>query len=80
MNDQLRVVKPLPERVYSCPNCIISLDGDYKASINVLKRTTGRSFNAGRSLGDTPPVKQKNEFVNLRSHCQPPKRWEYVMK
>ncbi len=62
-----RVVKPLSERVHSCPNCGISLDRDYNASINVLKRTTGRSFAACGGLGVILPVKQEISFVNLRS-------------
>jgi putative transposase len=66
-NCEERVVKPLSERVHSCPNCGVSLDRDYNASINVLKRTTGRSFAACGGLGDTPPVKQEISLVNLRS-------------
>lgn len=69
-NCEERVVKPLSERVHSCPNCGISLDRDYNASINVLKRTTGRSFTACGGLGDAPPVKQEISFVNLRSPRQ----------
>jgi putative transposase len=66
-NCEERVVKPLSERVHDCPNCGISLDRDYNASINVLKRTAGRSFAACGGIGVAQPVKQEISFVNLRS-------------
>ncbi len=69
-NCQERVVKPLSERVHDCPNCGISLDRDYNASINVLKRTAGRSFAACGGLGVAQPVKQEISFINLRSPHQ----------
>ena len=45
-NCEERVVKDLSVRVHDCPNCRVSLDRDYNAAINVLKRTTGLSFAA----------------------------------
>lgn len=66
-NCEEKVVKNLSVRVHNCPNCAISLDRDYNASINVLKRTTGLSFAACGGLGVAQPMKQEISFVNLRS-------------
>jgi putative transposase len=66
-NCEERVVKDLSVRIHNCPNCAVSLDRDYNASINVLKRTTGLSFAACGGLGFAQPMKQEISFVNLRS-------------
>jgi putative transposase len=66
-NCEERVVKDLSVRVHNCPNCAVSLDRDYNASINILKRTTGLSFAACGGLGVAQPMKQEISFVNLRS-------------
>jgi putative transposase len=66
-NCEERVVKDLSVRIHNCPNCGVSLDRDYNASINVLKRTTGLSFTACGGLGVAQPMKQEISFVNLRS-------------
>jgi putative transposase len=66
-NCEERVVKDLSVRVHDCPHCGVSLDRDYNASINVLKRTTGLSFAACGGLGVAQPMKQEISFVNLRS-------------
>jgi putative transposase len=65
-----RVVKDLSVRVHNCLNCSVSLDRDYNASINVLKRTTGLSFAACGDLGVAQSMKQEISFVNLRSPHQ----------
>jgi transposase len=57
-------------RIHNCPNCAVSLDRDYNASINVLKRTTGLSFATCGGLGVAQPMKQEISFVNLRSPRQ----------
>jgi putative transposase len=62
-----RVVKDLSVRVHNCPNCGVSLDRDYNAAINVLKRTTGLSFAACGDLGVAQSLKQETSGVNLRS-------------
>jgi putative transposase len=69
-NCEERVVKDLSVRIHNCPNCAVSLDRDYNASINVLKRTTGLSFAACGGLGVAQPMKQEISFVNLRSPRQ----------
>jgi putative transposase len=69
-NCEERVVKDLSVRVHNCPSCGVSLDRDYNASINVLKRTTGLSFAACGGLGVAQPMKQEISFVNLRSPRQ----------
>ena len=66
-NCEERVVKDLSVRIHNCPRCQVSLDRDYNASINVLKRTTGLSFAACGGLGVAQPMKQEISFVNLRS-------------
>lgn len=66
-NCEERVVKDLSVRVHNCPNCGVSLDRDYNASINVLKRTTGLSFAACGDLGVAQSMKQEISFVSLRS-------------
>jgi putative transposase len=66
-NCEERVVKDLSVRVHDCPNCRISLDRDYNAAINVLKRTTGLSFAACGDLGVAQSLKQEISGVNLRS-------------
>jgi putative transposase len=66
-NCEERVVKDLSVRVHNCPNCGISLDRDYNAAINVLKRTTGLSFAACGDLGVAQSLKQEISGVNLRS-------------
>jgi putative transposase len=66
-NCEERVVKDLSVRVHNCPNCKVSLDRDYNASINVLKRTTGLSFAACGDLGVAQSMKQEISFVSLRS-------------
>jgi putative transposase len=65
-NCEERVVKDLSVRVHNCPNCGVSLDRDYNAAINVLKRTTGLSFAACGDLGVAQSMKQEISFVNLR--------------
>ena len=65
-----RVVKDLSVRVHDCPNCGVSLDRDYNAAINVLKRTTGLSFAACGDLGVAQSMKQEISGVNLRSPRQ----------
>ena len=65
-----RVVKDLSVRVHDCPNCGISLDRDYNASLVILQRTVGQPFAACGGLGNTLPVKQELSFVNLRSPRQ----------
>jgi putative transposase len=69
-NCEERVVKDLSVRVHNCPNCGISLDRDYNAAINVLKRTTGLSFAACGDLGVAQSLKQEISGVNLRSPRQ----------
>jgi putative transposase len=69
-NCEERVVKDLSVRVHDCPNCGVSLDRDYNAAINVLKRTTGLSFTACGGLGVAQPMKQEISGVNLRSSRQ----------
>jgi putative transposase len=69
-NCEERVVKDLSIRIHDCPNCAVSLDRDYNASINVLKRTTGLSFAACGGLGVAQPLRQEISFVNLRSPHQ----------
>jgi putative transposase len=66
-NCEKRVVKDLSVRVHNCPNCGVSLDRDYNAAINVLKRTTGLSFAACGDLGVAQSLKQEISGVNLRS-------------
>jgi putative transposase len=66
-NCEERVVKDLSVRVHNCPNCAVSLDRDYNAAINVLKRTTGLSFAACGDLGVAQSLKQEISGVNLRS-------------
>ncbi|MGL5807273.1 MAG: RNA-guided endonuclease InsQ/TnpB family protein [Xenococcaceae cyanobacterium] len=66
-NCEERVVKDLSVRVHDCPRCGVSLDRDYNASINVLKRTIGLSFATCGGLGVAQPMKQEISFVNLRS-------------
>jgi putative transposase len=66
-NCEERVVKDLSVRVHNCPNCGVSLDRDYNAAINVLKRTTGLSFAACGDLGVAQSLKQEISGVNLRS-------------
>ena len=66
-NCEERVVKDLSVRIHNCPNCGVSLDRDYNASINVLKRTTGLSFAACGDLGVAQSMKQEISFVSLRS-------------
>jgi putative transposase len=65
-NCEKRVVKDLSVRVHNCPNCGVSLDRDYNAAINVLKRTTGLSFAACGDLGVAQSLKQEISFVSLR--------------
>jgi len=65
-----RVVKNLSVRVHNCPNCLVSLDRDLNASLNILQRTVGQPFAACGGLGNTLPVKQEISFVNLRSPRQ----------
>jgi putative transposase len=69
-NCEERVVKDLSVRVHNCPNCEVSLDRDYNAAINVLKRTTGLSFAACGDLGVAQSLKQEISGVNLRSPRQ----------
>jgi putative transposase len=69
-NCEERVVKDLSVRVHNCPNCSVSLDRDYNAAINVLKRTTGLSFAACGDLGVAQSMKQEISGVNLRSPHQ----------
>jgi putative transposase len=69
-NCEERVVKDLSVRVHNCPNCGVSLDRDYNAAINVLKRTTGLSFAACGDLGVAQSLKQEISGVNLRSPRQ----------
>jgi putative transposase len=69
-NCEERVVKDLSVRVHNCPNCGVSLDRDYNAAINVLKRTTGLSFAACGDLGVAQSMKQEISGVNLRSPRQ----------
>ena len=69
-NCEERVVKDLSVRVHNCPNCGVSLDRDYNAAINVLKRTTGLSFAACGDLGVAQSMKQEISGVNLRSPGQ----------
>jgi putative transposase len=66
-NCEERVVKDLSVRIHNCPHCSVSLDRDYNASINVLKRTTGLSFAACGDLGVAQSLKQEISFVSLRS-------------
>jgi putative transposase len=66
-NCEERVVKDLSVRVHNCPNCGVSLDRDYNAAINVLKRTTGLSFAACGDLGVAQSLKQEISGVNLRT-------------
>jgi putative transposase len=66
-NCEERVVKDLSVRVHDCPNCGVSLDRDYNAAINVLKRTAGLSFAACGDLGVAQSMKQEISGVNLRS-------------
>jgi putative transposase len=65
-NCEERVVKDLSVRVHNCPNCGVSLNRDYNAAINVLKRTTGLSFAACGDLGVAQSLKQEISGVNLR--------------
>jgi putative transposase len=69
-NCEERVVKDLSIRIHDCHHCAVSLDRDYNASINVLKRTTGLSFAACGGLGVAQPLRQEISFVNLRSPHQ----------
>jgi putative transposase len=85
-NCEERVVKDLSVRIHDCPNCGVSLDRDYNAAINVLrralvgfpdvksatrqKRTTGLSFAACGDLGVAQSMKQEISGVNLRSPGQ----------
>lgn len=69
-NCEERVVKELSVRVHNCPNCAASLDRDYNAAINILKRTTGLSFAACGDLGVAQSLKQEISGVNLRSPRQ----------
>jgi putative transposase len=68
-NCEERVVKDLSVRVHNCPNCGVSLDRDYNAAINILKRTTGLSFAACGDLGVAQSMKQEISIVSLRSSC-----------
>ena len=69
-NCEERVVKDLSVRVHNCPNCGVSLDRDYNAAINILKRTTGLSFSACGDLGVAQSIKQEISGVNLGSPRQ----------
>jgi putative transposase len=69
-NCEERVVKDLSVRVHNCPNCGVSLDRDYNAAINILKRTTGLSFAVCGDLGVAQSLKQEISGVNLRSPRQ----------
>jgi putative transposase len=64
-NCEERVVKDLSVRVHNCPNCGVSLDRDYNAAINVLKRTVGQPFAACGGFVSGQPVKQELQFVSI---------------
>ena len=66
-----KVPKTLEIRIHDCPKCLIVLDRDENAAINILIRAlnaVGLTVSACRGQGDTQPLKQEYPGATLGSH------------